>query len=264
MPIADHDAYITDPNRPRSLFSKFFLGPKFMFYPQIFWIVWTNSRKAVRGVYSSEEWARSSLDVLQVLERIGLSVEITGMNHFTKIAGPVVFIGNHMSTLETFVLPCIIQPVKNTTFVVKKSLVEMPVFGPVMRSREPIVVERKNPREDLKKVLEEGKQKLHAGISLIIFPQNTRSVAFVPSDFNSLGIKLAIKAEVPVVPIALKTDAWGVGKYLKDFGPIDKKKKVHLAFGEPIHIEGSGKTEHQRIIHFIESKLKKWKVEDAS
>jgi 1-acyl-sn-glycerol-3-phosphate acyltransferase len=257
-PIADNDTYVTDPRRPRSLFSKIFLVPKFTFYPQFFCIVIKSSRRARIGLYGSREWAESSLEVMRALENVGVLIEITGMDNMKKFDGPAVFIGNHMSTLETMVLPCIIQPVKEATFIVKKSLLTMPVFGHVMRSRDPVVVGRMNPREDLKTVLDEGLKKLKAGRSIIVFPQSTRSATFDPAEFNSLGIKLASRADVPVVPVALKTDAWGIGKYVKEFGPIDNGKKVYFAFGEPFRVEGRGGEEHAKVVTFIRERLEAW------
>ena len=228
------------------------------FYPQLFRIIWKNSRRAVKGDYDGDDWANSSLDILRALENVGVRFEITGLDNLKGFEGPAVFIANHMSTLETFVLPCIIHPVKPVTFVVKKSLVSTPVFGPIMRSRDPIVVGRINPREDLKAVLNGGAKKIEQGVSIVIFPQSTRSAVFNPEEFNSLGIKLALKAGVPVVPLALKTDAWGTGKIIKDFGPVDKNKKVFFAFGEPMKIKERGAEEHQKVIDFIKDNLSQW------
>lgn len=247
---------------PRSLFLKTSLCTTFFFYLQAFRIVWKNSRKALKGFYGGAEWAGSSLDILRALEKVGVRIEITGMDNLRISRGPVVFIANHMSTLETFILPGIIQPIKETTFIVKQSLVSMSVFGPVIRSRDPVVVGRVNPRDDLRTVLEEGSKKLAAGRSIVVFPQSTRSLDFNPAEFNTLGIKLALKAGVPVVPVALKTDAWGVGKIIKDFGPLDKKKKVHFVFGKPMEIKGRGSDEHREIIAFIQDNLARWVIED--
>jgi len=66
------------------------------------------------------------------------------------------------------------------------------------------------------------------------------------------------------VPIALKTDAWGIGKIAKDFGPIDPGKKVHFAIGEPMTIRNRGAEEHQKIIDFIREKLDQWHKEEQA
>lgn len=200
---------------------------------------------------------------MRALENIGVCIEISGLEHLRNFDGPAVFIANHMSTLETMVLPGIIQPRKPATFVVKESLMHMPVFGPVMRSRDPILVGRTNPREDLRDVLEGGTRKLQQGQSIIIFPQSTRALNFKPDDFNTLGIKLALKANVPVVPIALKTDAWGIGRIIKEFGPITINRKVHFSFGKHMPVTNRGTEEHQHIIRFITEHLTAWSREET-
>jgi len=76
---------------------------------------------------------------------------------------------------------------------------------------------------------------------------------------SSIGVKLARKAEAPIIPLALDTRAWRNGNFLKDFGKIDVPKDVHFAFGEPIRVKGKGAEEHQMIIEFIETRLNRWK-----
>lgn len=218
------------------------------------------SRRAKRSRYGDNDWIRSSLDILRALEGTGVRFEITGIDDFKGVEGPCVFIANHMSTLETFVLPAIIAPFKMATFVVKESLVEYPVFRHVMRSRNPITVSRTNPREDLKTVFDGGIERLRKGLSIIIFPQTTRSTLFDPAEFNTIGVKLAKKAGVPVVPVALKTDAWVNGRRLKDFGRIDPSIPVHIAFGKPLWIKDRGNEEHREIIGFITERLKEWQA----
>jgi 1-acyl-sn-glycerol-3-phosphate acyltransferase len=245
--------------RDLSLFTR--LLPSIVFYTDIISIVVRASRKAKRNRYDTSDWCSSSIETLRALERVGVQLEITGMNFFKTLDGPCVFIGNHMSTLETFVLPTIIAPYKEATFVVKQNLIEYPVFKYVMRARNPITVGRSNPRDDLKAVLEGGTEKLRAGISIIIFPQTTRTPVFDPDQFNTIGVKLAKKADVPVVPFALKTDAWGNGLYLKDYGMIDPTKKAYIAFGKPLRIKDRGAEEHQQIIQFVTARLSTWNQE---
>jgi len=129
----------------------------------------------------------------------------------------------------------------------------------VMRSRDPIVVGRKDPRKDFEEVMTKGMELLSRGVSIVIFPQSTRSIEFNPEEFNSLGVKLAKKAGVRVIPIALKTDFWGQGRFIKELGPLDSRKTIYFRFGESFPVTASGKTENQRIIDFIQGSLEKWK-----
>jgi 1-acyl-sn-glycerol-3-phosphate acyltransferase len=257
----ENNAYRTVP-AGISLQAKMF--PSLTFYYHVLMIVLRGSAKAKRGHYDIAEWSKSSLATLSALEHVGVNIEITGIDSITSFDGPCVFIANHMSTLETFVLPAIIAPMKDVTFVVKQSLVEYPIFKHIMRSRDPITVGRENPREDLKAVLEGGTERLKEGRSIIIFPQTTRTPVFDPEAFNTIGIKLAKKAGAPVVPIALKTDAWGNGKYLKDYGRIVPSKRVYFAFGKPLTIRDRGAEEHNEIIRFISGKLKEWETADGT
>ena len=222
-------------------------------------IVLRTRKEAMEGRYDTEAWALSSFQIFKVIENCGGRFHITGLDNIRKCGeDAVVFVGNHMSTLETMVLPCIIAPEKKVTFVVKESLVKHPFFGAVMRSRDPIVLGRENSREDLAVVLNKGQELLSNGISIVIFPQSTRMVEFIPSKFNSLGVKLAANAKVLVIPIALKTDFWEIGKLVKDLGHISRHKPIHIAFGEPLTISGNGKKENTAIIDFIISHLKEW------
>ena len=222
------------------------------------YIVFRTRSEARRGIYDTKAWAESSFYIFRFLERAGGKFHISGMENISKSPGPVLFISNHMSTLETMIFPAIIAPHREVTFVVKESLVKHPLFGDVMRSRNPIVVGRKDPRKDLESVMTGGMELLSQGISIIIFPQSTRSVEFKPEEFNSLGVKLAKKAGVPVVPVAIKTDFWGNGRIIKELGPIDHTRPVFIKFGYPFKVTGSGKEENNRIIEFIQRNLEIW------
>lgn len=255
--FAENDEYETNPDEGSTYL------PSVRFFLKFGGVVYTCSSLAKKKVYNKFEWVKSSIDILQDLEQSGIKFKIKGMSNLSKFDGPAVFISNHMSTLETVILPSLIQPAKEVTFVVKQELIDYPFFGWVLKARNPIVVGRSNPREDLAHVLTEGSRYLKEGRSLIIFPQKTRNKNFDPESFNSLGIKLAKKTDVYVVPIALATDAWGNGKLIKDIGKIDPNKFVHIEFGEPFKVESNGAVEHDRVINFIKSKLIEWNRNDC-
>lgn len=234
------------------------LLPSFSFYTSFLAVIYFSARKAQQGSYDTEAWRLSSFKAMQALERTGLKITISGIEHLQNLDSPCVVVGNHMSMMDTVILPAIIAQEIPLTFIIKKSLLDYPVFKHVMRSRNPIALGRTNAREDLKTVMLEGKNRLDQGISITVFPQTTRGTGFDPKQFNTIGIKLAKKAGVPVVPVAIKTDAWTNGKIIKDLGRIHPKISTHFAFGAPLNIEGKGREEHQQVIEFIAGKIKEW------
>jgi 1-acyl-sn-glycerol-3-phosphate acyltransferase len=260
--------YVTPPNMP-NWFARLF--PSLYFYSAFVYNVYTFGMLAKAGKYGDLGWYQSSLNVLRALEKAGANIQISGLNVLSQISGPCVIVANHMSTLETIILPGIVQPLKDVTFVVKRAIVEYPVFKHMMLARDPIVVDRVNPREDLMRVLSDGANHLKRGRSIIVFPQTTRTTIFDPSQFNTIGIKLARDAGVPIVPVAVRSDAWGIGKLIKEFGKIDVSLPVRFAFGDPLVVEGRGNTTHQAVVRFISQHLQAWgctvippKVSDAT
>lgn len=261
-PIADQQGdYVSPGKRPGFLARTM---PSFSFYAHFLYTVLRYSILAQLGRYGDAQWYQSSLDVLRALEAIGVHIQITGLNVLNSINGPVVLVANHMSTLETIFLPGIVQPYKDCTFVVKRGVVEYPVFKHIILSRAPIVVDRVNPREDLMRVLRQGADLLAKGRSVIVFPQTTRTTSFEPAQFNTIGVKLAREAGVPIIPVAVRSDAWGIGKAVKEFGKIDPTLPVHFSFGEPIDVEGRGTAAHQAVVHFISEHLRMWGMETGS
>jgi 1-acyl-sn-glycerol-3-phosphate acyltransferase len=249
--------YHTKENR-RIPADKMMLGASTYFLARFLHIVFRNRRIAVQGKYDNDQWISSSLDVLNLIEECGGIFHITGLDNLRKHPGPVVMVSNHMSTLENMIFPGIIAQDRRVTFVVKSSLVKHPVFGPVMRSRNPIVLSRSNPREDLQIVMSQGLELLQKGCSIMMFPQSTRTPEFIPAEFNSIGVKLASRANVPVLPVAIKTDFWRNGMIIKDLGSICRRKPIFMTFAEPVPIHGNGKEEHSRIVDFINAELAKW------
>ncbi len=250
------DPYATSPNVPRSLLARLSPWPELSFYLPVGWIVLRASWLATRGRYDDRAWVEGSRGIIRAMEGVGMRLSVQGLAHLRALQGPAVYIANHMSTLETFVLPALLRPRGPLTFVVKASLLRYPVFGPILRSRDPVAVTRASPREDLKAVLEGGKERLGRGLSVVVFPQGERRSDFAPGQFNSIGVKLAARAGVPVVPLALSTDAWGTGRWLKDLGPVTPERPVQLRFGAPLAADGLGV--HDRVVAFIGDTLAEW------
>ena len=255
--LAKNDRYCTEKVKKRT-----FLPVSFSVYLDVLRIVVRSYRQVRKGTYDSENWTRASLQTIRALEKVGGKVIVDGLYNLKKIEGPVVFVGNHMSSLETMILPCLIEPIKKVTFVIKKELTDYPMFGDVVRSSGAVVGGRRNPREARKCALEAGKRTLQGGKSIIIFPPTTRTQSFVPGEFNTLGVKLAKSAGVPVIPFALISDAWGNGKKIKELGKIDPSKTAYFRFFEPIHIEGNGATQNNKIIEDICSAIEEWGREE--
>jgi 1-acyl-sn-glycerol-3-phosphate acyltransferase len=258
-PYFPHDSYDTPENLPRHWLDKLFWGSRLALHTHFVWEIIKARQLVAQGRYNRSAWAETSFAVFQMIEKCNGRFHITGLNNIRDLAEPVVFVSNHMSSLEGNVLGCLLPHHQEISFVIKASLTRYPVFGPVIGSRQPITVGRTNPREDLQKVLVDGVQKLQNGRSIILFPQHTRTPRFIPAEFNSLGVKLAKRAEVPVVPIAIKTDFWGNGRSLRDFGPLDRKQPIHFAFDEPFRVQ-NGKIAHHQIIEYVQHHLQIWQT----
>jgi 1-acyl-sn-glycerol-3-phosphate acyltransferase len=253
--------YRTPPRKISWLAQRF---PSLTFHPRLVAAVLGASAKARRSKYADADWSHTSRVVMRALESVGVQFEITGMQHLENLDVPCVIASNHTGTLETAILPTIIAPFRRVTFVVKEALIEYPVFKHVMRSREPIALSQNDPRADLKITLVEGVERLHRGISVVVFPEGSRSPQFKPECFNTIGIKLAHRAGAPIVPLALSTHAWALGRgVLQDFGPIDPSKPVKFAFGAPLWVQGRGTEQHRAVIDFIQTKINAWRDEKA-
>ncbi len=212
-----------------------------------------------RGRLDMEHQIALSSRNVSLIERCGGKLHIRGLDHLRALNGkPVVIVSNHMSLLETGMLHAIIRPYVDFSFVVKQSLMTIPYFKDILFSLKAIPVTRTNPREDLRTMLTQGKEILTGGRSLIVFPQATRSVKFIPEHFNSIGVKLAKTAGVPVVPMALKTDFISNGKLLRDLGPIHPERDVWFEIGAPMEVTGNGSEQQQALIDFIQPRISAW------
>lgn len=241
--------------RPK-LFSRLF--PALSFYYGAY-SVFARAAKVVRSGRSEiEVFANASHEMGRIVQRIGGRIIVENADVLRRLEGPCVVAGNHMSSLETMVLPGYIMPIIPMAFVAKKILMSYPLVGEVLGASKPIIVGRENPREDLMLMTKEARDRLKQGISVVVFPQTTRTTEFSEAHFNSIGAKLAKREGVPLIPLALKTDLWGNGKRIKDIGKISPELDVHFRFGEPLDAVADEKAAHKACVQFIEDSLREW------
>ena len=255
------DTYRTPEDTPRhSWLARFCPGVSALFYASVYHSINTGCKLVQAGQYNDNDqiWYERSIEIFRGMEKVGGRIEITGLDILKGLTGPVVYVGNHMSSLETVILPCIFLGYGRLCFVMKEELTTMPLFGPVVSANKPITVGRANGKADLEKVLREGAQRLQDGRSVCIFPQGTRSAAFDPKKFNSLGSKLAHRAGVPIVPFAVKTDFWSQGWPIKDLGWIRPERPVKVAFGPLIPAGTDSKQSHAACVAFVQERLAAW------
>ncbi len=254
------DSY-SPPYMPRSRFLSLIPGATARFYWGMFYAVWCARRLAQQHAFDDAALRRISDLCARYAEWCGARLHCTGLEVIAATPGPVVFVANHMSSMETFLLPGIIIPYKPLGFVIKDSLTRHSFFGPVMRSTRYVAVTRANPRHDLQAVLEQGTEALqNKGTSFCIFPTATREYVFDEAKFNTLGVKLARRAKVPVIPLAIKTDFWGNGKWIKDFGSVNPKAAVRFAFGPALPPSLPQADMHRQVVAFIREHLESWGV----
>ena len=211
------------------------------------------------GKFHDLQWQECGLHLLWETERMGTEVIIEGFENLKGI-GPAVVVGNHMSLYETFACPALVRIFGDVAIVLKESLMKAPLLGQTFATRKMIPVSRKDPKADLKAVLTYGERFLREdNTSVLLYPQGTRQSYFDCRKFNTLGVKLAQNAGVPVVPIAAQTAFLGVGRYTKDFGPVDTSIPVRFACGPAIQVTRANAKEAQaQCVDFIASKLEEW------
>jgi len=212
------------------------------------------------GRLDTEVWSHFCFECVRKAEAFGMDVTYEGWNNRRDYKGPVVYLANHMSTLETIVLPFTVLTYGPFGIFVKASLSHLPFLEKAAAHMGLIPLGRKSPRADLMQVFEKGCERLAAGASILIFPQGSRERVFSRKLYSSIGAKLAEKAGCPVVPIAVKTDCLPTRPkgVFKDFGPVDPTKDIRISCG-PV-LKGTAKEMHAASFDWIASKLESWSL----
>jgi 1-acyl-sn-glycerol-3-phosphate acyltransferase len=161
----------------------------------------------------------------------GLKFTITGVDNLPRTGGAVVAI-NHTSYFDfTFAgLPAYKQHLgRKVRFMAKKEVFDSKITGPIMRSLRHIEVDRYSGAASF----EEACQKLKEGELVGVYPEATISRSFEIKEFKSGAARMAIAADVPIVPHIVwgAQRIWTKGYPKKMWRP---KVPISVAVGEPI------------------------------
>lgn len=154
----------------------------------------------------------------------GLRDQIEGLEKLPP--GPFVILCKHQSAWETVTMHTLFPPF---VLVLKKSLMYIPFFGWALWATRQIPIDRANGVEAIRLLQEIGAQRLGDGISVLIFPEGTRIAAGETGKYNAGGVALAMRARVPIVPVA-----HNAGYFWPRNGFLKKPGLIRVKIGDPI------------------------------
>ncbi len=146
-----------------------------------------------------------------------------------------IIMPNHQSAFDIFALFAYLP--LEFRWVSKKENFKIPVVGHAMKVMKEISVDRGNIKE-LKSTIEAMKKCLDRKISVLIFPEGTRSKDGKLLPFKKGGFFLAVNSNKKILPVAI----WGT-KDINERGSllIHPFKKVKILIGEPVDLNYKGK-----------------------
>ncbi|MGL4362107.1 MAG: lysophospholipid acyltransferase family protein [Cellulosilyticaceae bacterium] len=182
-----------------------------------------------------------------MVKAAGTEVIVKGKENLPK-HGPVVYMSTHKGLYDSPVLATIIE--EPIIFIGKEEMEKMPIIGSWFDAMGCIYLARDDMKKSLQAILT-GIEELKNGQSIVIFPEGTRSKGKDMQEFKSGSFKLALKANVPIVPIAIQDTQ----KVLEDTGMI-KKATVYVNIGKPFDVASMTKEEKKALPKTVENKVR--------
>lgn len=153
---------------------------------------------------------------------------------------PVLYIPNHRSYFDILLLYCRMPGL--TGFVSKDSMLRYYILRDWMKKLHCLFLNRENPREGLKTILE-GIENIKNGISMCIFPEGTRNKTDEMMTFKEGSLKMAEKTGCLIIPVALTNTA----EIFENHMPWIRSCKVVIEYGEPIDPKTLSKEEKKHL-----------------
>ena len=180
-------------------------------------------------------WGKTNLWFMRMV--CGLKVRIEGGENLPS--GSAIVMSKHQSTWETISLRGLLAPAQS--WVLKKELMNIPIFGWALHFARAIAIDRKAGRRAIVKVVEEGSHHLENGRLVVIFPEGTRTAPGERKKYGLGGAMLAERAGFPVVPIAHNAGVFWARRGVKKYPGT-----IQVRVGEPISTQGRKAAEIMR------------------
>ena len=175
----------------RTLFIGFFLS-LYIIAAGIPLLIYTVISKNPDALY----WA-GVRGVMFFVRAVGVRLRIVGTERIPS--GTCLFIANHTSTVDA---PAVVGAIpRRIAILLKQSLFKYPIVGQAFRLAHFIPVDR-SKQESAIASLEKAIEAMRGGQSFLIYPEGTRSPDGRLQEFKKGAVVMAIKAGVPIVPIA--------------------------------------------------------------
>ena len=135
-----------------------------------------------------------------ILRMGGVSLNVRGLDNLDS-GEQYIFMVNHQSNVD---IPVLVQSLARfqLRWIAKKELLWVPLFGWAMWATKHITVDRSDPLDAIRS-LERAKKGLAAGISIVVFPEGTRSHDGRLLPFKKGGFLLAAKTRTKIVPVTI-------------------------------------------------------------
>ena len=187
--------------------------------------------------YVSVPWAKVILWVC------GVKIKVNGRGNVDGNI-PRVYISNHVSYFDIFALFAGL-PV-DFKFVLKEELMKIPLFGQTVRRANHISLDRKDPRKALKSIHEAAK-KIRNGVSVVIFPEGTRSEDGKVQPFKKGSFRLAFQSGCELVPVAIINSRSIVPKGSWRIS----KGTITINIGKPMPVTGYTKRDTDKLMALV-------------
>lgn len=142
----------------------------------------------------------------------------------------VLYVGNHRDYFDILTGYTTVPTL--TSFVSKKELQRIPCINHWMSFLKCLFLDRENPKEGLKTILQ-GINQIKEGFSVFIMPEGTRNCSDQLLPFHEGSFKLATKTGCPIIPVAMKNTDKILSNHLAWIRPT----QVKIAYGKPIYLD---------------------------